>query len=198
MLGDIRLNLFDTAGVREVGEDGDAIEAEGIRRSWKKMEEAGLVLAVFDAGQPILPEDVSIAQKCAGRPAIAILNKQDTATEVFNKDVEKIAPYFRQVLPLCAKEPTSREILSGAVADLLGTACLDPTAAALCSERQLAAATAARDAITEAITSQRNGFGLDAAGVCLEDALHALYELTGEDATEAVIEEVFSRFCVGK
>ena len=49
MLGDtgIRLNLFDTAGVRDVGEHGDAVEAEGIRRSWKKLEEAGLVLAVL-------------------------------------------------------------------------------------------------------------------------------------------------------
>ena len=52
-LGEIRLNLFDTAGVRDVGADGDAIEAEGIRRSWKKLDEAGLVLAVFDAAQPI-------------------------------------------------------------------------------------------------------------------------------------------------
>ena len=44
MLGDpgIRLNLFDTAGVRDVGEHGDAVEAEGIRRSWKKLEEAGM------------------------------------------------------------------------------------------------------------------------------------------------------------
>ena len=42
-LGSVRLNLFDTAGVREVGVDGDAIEAEGIRRSWKKLDEAGLV-----------------------------------------------------------------------------------------------------------------------------------------------------------
>ena len=41
-LGEIRLNLFDTAGVRDVGADGDAIEAEGIRRSWKKLEEAGM------------------------------------------------------------------------------------------------------------------------------------------------------------
>ena len=47
-LGDIRLNLFDTAGLRETE---DAIEAEGIRRSWKKLEEAGLILAVFDGSE---------------------------------------------------------------------------------------------------------------------------------------------------
>ena len=42
-LGSVRLNLFDTAGVREVGADGDAIEAEGIRRSWRKLDEARCV-----------------------------------------------------------------------------------------------------------------------------------------------------------
>ena len=200
MLGDIRLNLFDTAGVREVGESGDAIEAEGIRRSWKKMEEAGLILAVFDAGSPLTGEDVALAARCAGRPALAILNKQDIASPVFNSEVEKIAPYFgaAHILPLCANDPASLPALTGAVAELLGTAAIDPTAAALCSERQLAAATAARDALADALRSQADGFGLDAAGVCLDDALHALAELTGEDATEAVIEKVFANFCVGK
>ena len=73
MLGDtgIRLNLFDTAGVRDVGEHGDAVEAEGIRRSWKKLEEAGLVLAVFDLAAPLNEEDLEIARRCQGRPAQA-------------------------------------------------------------------------------------------------------------------------------
>ena len=84
------------------------------------------------------------------------------------------------------------------MAGLLGTANLDPNAAALVSRRQLAAATAARDAVGEAIAAVDAGFGLDAAGVCIEDALRALADLTGEDAAEAVIDEVFSTFCVGK
>ena len=67
-LGDIRLNLFDTAGLRQTD---DAIEAEGIRRSWKKLDEAGLILAVFDGSEPLTREDLALAQRCAGRPAIA-------------------------------------------------------------------------------------------------------------------------------
>ena len=59
-LGDIRLNLFDTAGLRETE---DAIEAEGIRRSWKKLEEAGLILAVFDGSEPPSREDLALAQR---------------------------------------------------------------------------------------------------------------------------------------
>ena len=67
-LGDIRLNLFDTAGVREVGPEGDAIEAEGIRRSWNKLDEAGLVLAVFEAGAPLSAEDRALAARLRGPP----------------------------------------------------------------------------------------------------------------------------------
>lgn len=196
-LGEIRLNLFDTAGVREVGENGDAIEAEGIRRSWRKLEEAGLVLAVFDASAPLGEDDLAIAARCQGRPALAILNKQDIADSLEAAQAA-LTPYFRRVLPLCARDAASLPALTDAVAELLGVAGLDPNAAQLCSARQLAAAVRARDAVGEALASQRDGFGLDAAAVCITDALQALCDLTGEDASAATIDEVFERFCVGK
>ena len=199
-LGELRLNLFDTAGVRDVGADGDAIEAEGIRRSWKKLEEAGLVLAVFDLAAPLNEEDLEIARRCQGRPALAILNKQDLAGqgETFTAAQQQLAPYFKAIIPLTARDAASLQPLCQAVAHLLGTANLDPNAAALCSARQLSAAKEARDALAEALNSQEDGFGLDAAGVCISDAQRALARLTGEDATEATIDEVFSTFCVGK
>ena len=196
-LGEIRLNLFDTAGVRDVGADGDAIEAEGIRRSWKKLDEAGLVLAVFDAAQPLTDADLEIARRCQNRPALAILNKEDLADST-EKAAQTLQPYFKKVITLCAKEADSLQPLTDAVAELLGTAQLDPGAAQLCSARQLAAATRARDAIAEAMKARQAGFGLDATGICLTDALQALCDLTGEDASDATIEEVFETFCVGK
>ena len=162
------------------------------------MEEAGLILAVFDAGTPLTAEDLALARRCANRPALAVLNKQDVACADVDREAEKLAPYFARVLPLCARDPASLAPLCAAVAGLLGTAGLDPNAAALCSERQLSAAAAARDALREAAAARRGGFGLDAVSVCVEDALRALYELTGEDAAEAVLDEVFARFCVGK
>ena len=163
-LGDIRLNLFDTAGLRETE---DAIEAEGIRRSWKKLEEA-----------------VELARRCAGRPAIALVNKEDKPTQF---DAELIAPYFAMVLPVCCQEEGSRKVIAAAVARLLGTSQIDPHAASLSGQRQLSAALRARDAAAGAREAVEAGFGLDAVS-----------ELTGENASEAVIEQVFERFCVGK
>ena len=191
-LGDIRLNLFDTAGLRQTD---DAIEAEGIRRSWKKLDEAGLILAVFDGSEPLTREDLALAQRCAGRPAIALVNKEDKPTQF---DAEAIAADFAMVLPVCCQEEGSRKVIAAAVARLLGTNQIDPHAASLSGQRQLAAATRARDAVAGALDAVEGGFGLDAVSVCVDDALDALCELTGENASEAVINEVFERFCVGK
>ena len=191
-LGDIRLNLFDTAGLRQTD---DAIEAEGIRRSWKKLDEAGLILAVFDGSEPLTREDLALARRCAGRPAIALVNKEDKPTRF---DAEIIAGDFAMVIPVCCQEEGSRKVISAAVARLLGTNQIDPHAASLSGQRQLAAATRARDAVAGALDAMEGGFGLDAVSVCVDDALDALCELTGENASEAVINEVFERFCVGK
>ena len=125
-LGDIRLNLFDTAGLRETE---DAIEAEGIRRSWKKLEEAGLILAVFDGSEPPTREDLELARRCAGRPAIALVNKEDKPTRF---DAELIVPYFAMVLPVCCREEGSRKVIAAAVARLLGTSGQPVRPAAAC------------------------------------------------------------------
>ena len=195
------LNLlagFDRAIVTPVaGTTRDVVEqeAEGIRRSWKKLEEAGLILAVFDGSEPPTREDLELAQRCTGRPAIALINKEDKPTQF---DAEFIAPCFAMVLPVCCQEEESRKVISAAVARLLGTSQIDPHAASLSGQRQLSAALRARDAVAGALDAAAGGFGLDAVSVCVDDALAALCDLTGENASEAVIEQVFERFCVGK
>ncbi len=101
------------------------------------------------------------------------------------------------VLPVCCQEEGSRKVIAAAVARLLGTNNIDPHAASLSGQRQLAAATRARDAVAGALDAVSGGFGLDAVSVCVDDALDALCDLTGENASENVINEVFERFCVG-
>lgn len=192
MLGGVRVNLFDTAGLRETG---DVVEAEGIRRSRRKLEEAGLVLAVFDGSTLATEEDKELAQLCAGRPAIALVNKNDLEQQ-FDEGI--LEGRFFRVLRIAAGQGGGVPELEQAVRELLGVANLDPGAPCLVSQRQLAAAVSARDALQEGMQALDGGFGLDAVNVCVDDALAALCRLTGEDASESVIEEVFSKFCVGK
>ena len=99
---------------------------------------------------------------------------------------------------LAAGRGEGAETLGEAVRRVLGVADLDPSAPCLVSQRQYAAACQARDALAEAKGALAGGFGLDAVSVCLDDALAALCRLSGEDASDAVVEEVFSTFCVGK
>ena len=151
----------------------------------------------FGGGYPELM-DRALAARCKGRRAIAVLNKEDLTAAPGVFDQTLLEGCFDRVVTLSATEPAARDTLAQAVDSLMGTAGLDPNAGALCSQRQLAAAVAARDALAGARQARADGFDLDAVGVCLDDALEALCRLTGEDAGEAVIDQVFSRFCVGK
>ena len=195
ILNGIALNLCDTAGLRQTE---DIVEAEGIRRSYDKLRQAGLVLAVFDGSQPPTEDDLELAHACQGRAAIAILNKDDLPLDPSAVTEEKLQPYFKAVVRLSAKDPAAADQLGQVVEEVLGTAKLDPSAGVLSGQRQLSAAVAARQALQEAREAFENGFGYDAVSVCLDDALNALYDLTGQNATEAVIDQVFDNFCVGK
>ena len=95
-LGDIRLNLFDTAGLRETE---DAIEAEGIRRSWKKLDEAGLILAVFDGSEPLTGR---ILRWRSGAPAARPLHwstKRTSPLSLTQRSLQAILPWcFRSAV----------------------------------------------------------------------------------------------------
>ena len=107
-------------------------------------------------------------------------------------------PYFSTVVNISAKDAAFLPAVEQAVTDALHLAEADPDAGLLANERQLAAARTAQAALADALEAVNCGYTLDAAGVCVDDALRALYELTGENAGDDVIDEVFSRFCVGK
>ncbi|MEG1012088.1 MAG: tRNA uridine-5-carboxymethylaminomethyl(34) synthesis GTPase MnmE [Ruthenibacterium sp.] len=191
-LGGVRLLLADTAGLRVTE---DAIEAEGVRRSYQRMERAALVLAVFDASQPVSDDDLALAQQCRGRASIALLNKTDLP-QCF--DARRIEDCFSKIVLVSARDESFLPVIEQAVLQTLCLVQIDADACLLANERQLAAAKAAQNALRDAVRAVDDGMTLDAAGVCIDDALQALYTLTGENATDDIITEVFSKFCVGK
>ena len=186
------LLLADTAGIRQTD---DPIEAEGIRRSNQKLEEANLILAVFDSSRPLSQEDLALAVRCRGRLAVAVFNKTDLPRKAA---LDQIADCFCRVVEMSAREEGFSQPLRQAIGGLIAERRPDPDAALLANERQRSAAARAEQALTEALDAADAGFALDAVSVCVDDALDALFELSGERASDAVIEEVFSKFCVGK
>lgn len=190
-LGGVRLILADTAGIRSTK---DEIEAEGIRRSQKQMENADLIIAVFDASAMETQNDIDLAIKCNGKRALCVLNKTDLDKQ-FN--IDKISQYFEKIITISAKERGFINIIEEAIEQLC-TVDIDTDAPMIANERQLYEAKKAFSAVEDALSAAIGGVTLDAIGVCIDDAMHALYSLTGENATADIIDEVFSKFCVGK
>lgn len=190
-LGDVVLRLSDTAGIRETE---DIVENRGVSLAKKKLETAQLVLAVFDTGEPLTEEDVALAESCRGRLALAVLNKSDLEQRF---DFEKIAGCFSASVSISAKSGGLGE-LEKVLEKLLKTEEFSPEAGALANERQRSCAERAKTAFEQALDALSCGATLDAVTVIIDDGENALLELTGERASEAVVDEVFSHFCVGK
>ncbi len=191
-MGSIVLRLADTAGIHSTD---NPVESIGIEMARKKLGNAQLILAVFDGSQALTDEDISLLEFCRDKNCIAIVNKTDLAKQLNSEDVGK---YSKSVVEISAVTGEGLDALEKAVSELLGTVQFNPCAAMLSTERQRDCCRRAVNLLTEAIDAIDSGVTLDAVNVCADACISALLELTGEKASEAVINEVFSRFCVGK
>ena len=191
-LGDVVLRLADTAGIRDTA---DPVEAIGVQRARRRMEQAALVLAMFDGSRPLSDEDRAFAAEVASDTAIAVINKADKPLLI---DKEYIEGVFQHTVILSAATGQGLEDLTEEIAQITGVAALTGDEPILTGERQRRCARRSLDALREAEAALAGGWTLDAVTVSVDDALSAILELTGERATEAVVDEVFARFCVGK
>ena len=191
-VGGITLRLADTAGVRETE---DVVESIGVDRAVKRLENAELVLAVFDASRPLTDSDRRLIDLCKGKKAIGIVNKTDLDKNYLNGEIEE---NFLQTVFISAKTGDGKQALTTAVEELLGTADFDTSATAIVNERQKDCCKKALDALKDADNALMLGMTMDAVTVCLDSAIENLMILTGEKATELVVNEIFAQFCVGK
>lgn len=192
ILGDIVLRLADTAGIHSTD---DPVESIGVERAVSRMDQAGLVLAVFDYSVPLDEDDRALLQKLRGRPCVAVINKNDMDGQL---DIEAIRKAVPSVVMISAKQESGLEALAEAVSQLLGVAELNPADGILSGERQLQCARECLQMVDEALEALQMGMTLDAVNVSLDGAIAALLELTGERTTEVITDVVFHRFCVGK
>ncbi len=192
LLGGIPLHLADTAGIRFTD---DPVERIGVVRARDKLKSAQLVLAVFDSSQPLNEEDKELISVIQGTPAVAVINKSDLPSKI---DSEYIKLSFQHIVYISALSGEGLQELTDAVSALLQTSQLNPAEGILFTERQRDAARNAQECIREALMAVEQGITLDAVTVSIEDAISSLLELTGERATEAVVDSVFAQFCVGK
>lgn len=191
-LAGVPLRLADTAGLRATD---DPVESLGVAAARRRLETAQLVLAVFDASQPLTPEDEGWLALLDPARTVAVVNKTDLPPAL---DTGALAARFPRIAALSAAQGQGLEGLERQVADLLGTAAFQPEAGELFTQRQRADASAALEAVRQARQALADGMTLDAVTVWVEEALGALSALTGQRVSDEIVDRVFEEFCVGK
>jgi len=202
-LGNLTLRLTDTAGLRDTEHP---VEKAGVERSLAAMKGADLVLVVVDAAEGMNEEDRALLKQCDMERTILVYNKIDLIDcSSFGAPHNHPGPADHpstegswRVVHTSAVTGEGLEDLARAAEKICQTAGFEPGEAMLATQRQSQCAGDARNAVREALAALEKGFAPDAVSVCLEDAVQALFSLTGERAGDAVVDEVFREFCVGK
>ena len=180
-LDGITLNLIDPAGIHE---SNDIVEKIGIDKSLQALEKAELVIVVLDGSEALTDEDHKLLEMTKNKNRIVVYNKNDKAIQhdgisisAINGDVE--------ALTNAMKEKYEKELYL-ASSDTLN------------NERQIGLAIQAEQSMKNAIRTLEDGMELDLVTIDLENAWTSLKEITGKVGKEDLLDEIFSRFCLGK
>lgn len=185
-LDGIPLLLLDTAGLRQTG---DEIEAEGVRRSGRKADEADIILYLVDAVAGISEEDAEF------------VSRYDNIIKIWNKiDVPDLGSVPDGWLPISAKKGQGLDALVMAMKEmLLGDGPLPEAGSfVLTSGRQADILRRTVDALKRAGEGARAGIPLDMIALEVKEAISSLDELSGETRSDEILDVLFSGFCVGK
>lgn len=189
-IGPLCLRLQDTAGLRETA---DPVEKIGVRRAEQAAETAGLVLAVIDGSVPLTDEDgQALARAKAAPKSVLVVNKCDKAGRL------AVPEGFRYTVRISAKHGEGLEQLRQVLLDCAGLEGTAFDGGVITNARQADALRRAAGCCGQAKRAAQAGFTPDAVLMDIEGAISALGELTGQNVREDIIQDIFSRFCVGK
>ena len=189
MVGSTRLRLIDTAGIRETD---DAVEALGVERSKKAVEEADLTIFVCDGSQPLDEEDRQIIDLCLDIPAIALINKSDLGNAVQPSDL----PFVTVIETSLATGEGLDKLADVLDEQFAGDQPCDGSI--LTNPRQFDACRRAYEAMLQSLQGLKLGQTPDAVLTDIEAAMEAMGEVTGATVREDITARIFERFCVGK
>lgn len=190
MVGSTRLRLIDTAGIRETL---DTVEAMGVERSKKALEEADLAIFLCDGSQPLTQEDQEIISLCLEVPnSIALINKSDLGSVVQPSDLP-----FTTVLETSLTQKDGLSKLAD-VLDEMFAGALPCDGSILTNARQFDACRRAYESMLESLKGLQLGQTPDAVLMDVEAAMEAMGEVTGATVREDITARIFERFCVGK
>ena len=195
----VPVRVLDTAGLRAAG---DAVEQIGIERAQRALDAASVALVVVDGSQPLDADALAVLQRTRDRARVVLFNKRDLGIAGFAAreaaEAGAISGWL-DVADRSAEPNPTLDRVRAAIAEVgWGGETVDLARPHLASARQADAVARARDALAFAERTLVAGDALDLVAPDLVAAVAALRELTGAAATEAILDGVFARFCIGK
>ena len=191
----IPLKLIDTAGIRNAK---DEVEKIGIHKSKEIAKEADLIIAIFDSSKELSKEDKEILEIIKGKKAIILLNKIDLTTEIQKDD-----PIFKDltdsVIEISALNNVGIDKLYEEITKLfeLNEIQLD-NELVITNIRHKNLIAKAMESVEKAKHTLEEKMPIDIVAVYIKEILEDLGTITGEFVTEDIINEIFSKFCLGK
>ena len=194
-LGELSLNVIDTAGIRRTD---DVIEKIGVDRAQEYAMNADLIIYVVDASKDLDENDEKIMNLIREKNTIILLNKSDLDTVISAKKKKKKTGNI-PVISISAKEEKGIRDLEDTVKDMFlkGDISFNDQVY-ITNVRQKNALIEARESMEKVIQSIDDGMPEDFYSIDLMDAYEALGSITGESVGEDLINEIFSKFCMGK
>lgn len=190
----ISLNLMDTAGIRKTE---DLVEKIGVDRAMEHAKDADLILYVVDSSEPLSAEDEAIISMIREKQAIVLLNKSDLEQKITAEDLWDRTG--KQVILFSAKERTGLSELSEEISKMFFSGEVQfHDEIYLNSARQKDALRRAEESLEKVRESIDNRMPEDFYSIDLMDAYEALGSVIGESVEEDLVNEIFSKFCMGK
>lgn len=191
----IPLKLIDTAGIREAK---DEVEKIGIKKSKEIAEEADLVIAIFDSSKELSREDEEILKIIKNKKAIILLNKSDLNSEL-NDDDKKFTSVTPNIIKISALKGEGLENLYKLISKMYNLEEINLDNDAIISNlRQKNLITKAIENLKKTRETLEKNMPIDIIAIYMKEILENLGSITGEVVTDDIINEIFSKFCLGK
>ena len=189
-LGGVQVILQDTAGLRE---SGDAVERIGVERARAALERADAALLLLDASSDITEDEKELLQMDMPCPCAVLLNKEDAGERITAEQAERLTSH-RPVMAVSARTGAGLDGLKTWLSGFLKK----PQELMLTHERHMSVARQTLERLQAAKQGLACDQPLDFAAVDLHEALYLLGRITGDSVDEQLLDDIFSRFCVGK
>lgn len=186
-LGGLSLLLIDTAGLRDTT---DVVEREGVARARDAITVADLTIVMLDRSRPLGAEDEELLAATAARPRVVVMNKSDLGAHG--------APGAHGALEISAKTGAGLTALIEAIADVLNAGEARRDRPEITNVRHTMLLERAREAMGRATAALAGEVPEEFPLLDLQEAAHALQEITGRRTSDDLLRHIFERFCIGK